>query len=266
MDAVMCLTTVATRLGDRCGLVAFDRDGAGGRAARAGPRPARPGGRGDVRPRAGLAESDYRGAFTAGAGPLPPPVAARAVHRPGRAGGRRVAAARPCRCSSATTSCVVAAVRDPDVVGWADRAARRRRARPTARRPPRAPLAERDRAVARLRGLGAIVVDAPPGQLAAALADAYLELKATRPALGRSGQARAVRSPAVRRRGRARRRRRCSRVGRGAAAQDDDVEPERDATTSTPMPTRDAGGQAAGRDEALDRAGHDERERPGRGR
>ena len=25
MDAVMMLTTVATRLGDRCGLVAFDR-------------------------------------------------------------------------------------------------------------------------------------------------------------------------------------------------------------------------------------------------
>ena len=28
MDAVMMLTAVATRLGDRCGLVAFDRDGA----------------------------------------------------------------------------------------------------------------------------------------------------------------------------------------------------------------------------------------------
>ena len=53
MDAVMMLTAVATRLGDRAGLVAFDRDGAGGRAARPRPRPARPGDRGDVRPRAG---------------------------------------------------------------------------------------------------------------------------------------------------------------------------------------------------------------------
>jgi uncharacterized protein (DUF58 family) len=39
-------------------------------------------------------------------------------------------------------------------------------------------LHERDRAIARLRGLGAIVLDAPPGQLAPALADTYLELKA----------------------------------------------------------------------------------------
>ncbi len=39
-------------------------------------------------------------------------------------------------------------------------------------------LAERDRAVARLRGMGAIVLDAPPGQLAPRLADTYLNLKA----------------------------------------------------------------------------------------
>jgi hypothetical protein len=39
-------------------------------------------------------------------------------------------------------------------------------------------LAERERATARLRGMGAIVVDAPPDQLAARLADTYLDVKA----------------------------------------------------------------------------------------
>ncbi len=38
---------------------------------------------------------------------------------------------------------------------------------------------ERRRTVARLRGLGATVVDAPPGRLAPELADTYLRLKAT---------------------------------------------------------------------------------------
>jgi uncharacterized protein (DUF58 family) len=37
----------------------------------------------------------------------------------------------------------------------------------------------RRRTVARLRGLGATVVDARPGELAPALADAYLRVKAT---------------------------------------------------------------------------------------
>ena len=72
---------------------------------------------------------------------------------------------------------LIAAVRDPDVVGWAtappDDASEAYRATAAT-----LALAERDRAIARLRGLGAIVVDAPPGQLAPQLADTYLELKA----------------------------------------------------------------------------------------
>ena len=73
---------------------------------------------------------------------------------------------------------VIAAVRDPDVVGWAttapdgpDEAYRAAAAT--------AALAERDRTIARLRGLGAVVVDAPAGELAPKLADSYLDLKAT---------------------------------------------------------------------------------------
>ena len=69
-------------------------------------------------------------------------------------------------------------VQDPDVVRWAaatpadaDGAYRKAAAVPA--------LDERRRTIARLRGLGATVVDAPPGQLAPALADAYLKVKAT---------------------------------------------------------------------------------------
>ena len=72
---------------------------------------------------------------------------------------------------------LIAAVRDPDVVGWAtaspDDASDAYRATAAT-----LALAERDRAIARLRGLGAIVIDAPPGQLAPRLADTYLDLKA----------------------------------------------------------------------------------------
>ena len=42
-----------------------------------------------------------------------------------------------------------------------------------------AALDERARTVARLRGLGATVVDEPPGDLAPRLADTYLKVKAT---------------------------------------------------------------------------------------
>jgi hypothetical protein len=40
-------------------------------------------------------------------------------------------------------------------------------------------MAERDRTIARLRGLGVTVVDAPPGQLAPRLTDTYLTIKST---------------------------------------------------------------------------------------
>ena len=73
---------------------------------------------------------------------------------------------------------VVASVRDPEVVRWA-------RSSPTEggtayrKAAAVAGLDERRRTVARLRGLGATVVDAPPGRLAPQLADAYLRVKAT---------------------------------------------------------------------------------------
>lgn len=176
MDALMCLTTVATRLGDRCGLVVFDREVRSVLPARAG--------RGQLGRVADamyalhpvLAESDYQGAF------------ARAMARFTRRSlivlftdlveqsvGESLLPALPLLVRHHVV--VVAAVRDPAVVRWAvapptdvDEAYRAAAAAGA--------LAERDRTIARLRGLGVMVIDAPAGRLAPALADAYLDLKA----------------------------------------------------------------------------------------
>jgi uncharacterized protein (DUF58 family) len=73
---------------------------------------------------------------------------------------------------------VVAGVQDPDVVRWAaepptDASSAYRKTAAVQS------LEERRRTVARLRGLGARVIDAPPGKLAPLLADTYLSVKAT---------------------------------------------------------------------------------------
>lgn len=177
MDAAMTLTTVATRLGDKCGLVAFDR------SVRANVPPAR---HTDQLGRVTeamfalepeLAESDYAGAFAE--------VVARYRRRAmlvlltdleEQAVANAVLPALPL--VTRTHLVVVAAVRDPQVEQWAtgsvvdDESAYRRVAALRA-------LADRDRTTARLRGLGATVVDAAPGRLGAELADAYLEVKST---------------------------------------------------------------------------------------
>jgi len=177
MDAAMMLTAVATRLGDRAGLVAFDR------TVRAVVAPAH--GRGqlsrvteamyELEP--ALAESDYRGAFTE--------TLARFRRRAmlvictdlvEQAVGETLLPALPLIARSHLV--VVAGVQDPDVVRWAtatptDASEVYRKAAAVAA------LDERRRTVARLRGLGATVVDAPPGRVAPLLADAYLKVKAT---------------------------------------------------------------------------------------
>ena len=123
-----------------------------------------------------LAESDYAGAFAA--------VLARFRRRSlivvvtdlvEQAVGESLLPALPLLARDHLV--IVAAVLDPDVVRWATEPPRdaseayRAAAAATA-------LDERDRTAARLRGLGTIVIDAPPGQLAPRLADAYLDLKA----------------------------------------------------------------------------------------
>ena len=177
MDAVMMLTAVATRLGDRAGLVAFDRQ------VRAVVSP------GHARDQLSrvteamyslepeLVESDYRGAFAESLVRfrrramlvLLTELAEQAV-------GETLLPALPLIARSHLV--VVASVADPAVATWArstpaDAGAAYRKAAATAA------LADRRRTVARLRGLGAVVVDARPGRLAPELADAYLRVKAT---------------------------------------------------------------------------------------
>jgi uncharacterized protein (DUF58 family) len=177
MDAVMMLTAVATRLGDRAGVVAFDSQ------IRAIVPP------GHSRDQLGrvteamyalepaLAESDYTGAFSQ--------TLARFRRRAmlviftdlvEQAVAETLLPAMPLIARNHLV--VVAAVRDPDVVAWAT-------ATPTEasgayrKAAAVAALDERRRTVARLRGVGATVVDAAPGRLAPQLADAYLRVKAT---------------------------------------------------------------------------------------
>jgi uncharacterized protein (DUF58 family) len=177
VDAVMMLTAVATGLGDRCGVVAFDRE----------VRAAVPPGAG--RAQLGrvidalyvlepvLAESDYAGAFTETLARfrrrtmlvLLTDLVAPAVEE-------WLIPALPLLVREHLV--VVASVRDPDVARWARGGAGdvtgvyRQAAAVSA-------LDSRRRTIARLRGLGVTVVDARPGRLAAELADTYLSAKAT---------------------------------------------------------------------------------------
>jgi uncharacterized protein (DUF58 family) len=177
MDAVMMLTAVATRLGDRAGLVAFDRD------VRAVVPPAHSRGQlgrvteamYQIEPE--LVESDYRGAF---------------VETLARFRRRAMLVLFTELAEQAVTDTllpalplvvrdhlvVVASVRDPDVVAWS-RAVPTDASRAFRKAAAIAALEDRRRLVARLRGLGATVVDAMPGKLGPEVADAYLRVKAT---------------------------------------------------------------------------------------
>lgn len=177
MDAVMGLATVATRLGDRVGLVAFGAD------VRAVVPPRRASDQLRVLSRAmhelepELAESAYGEAFKATLARfrrrallvIVTELAAEAVQE-------TLVPALPL--VAREHAVVVASVQDPAVEGL-------RRAEITE---PRAAyraaaaagvLAEREAVATRLRGLGARVVDAAPGELAGRLADTYLDVKAT---------------------------------------------------------------------------------------
>jgi uncharacterized protein (DUF58 family) len=176
MDAAMALTTVATRLGDRCGLVTFDRAVRSVVAPAAGPSQLRRVTEAlyDLEPQ--LVESDYGGAFAA--------TLARFRRRAllvlvtelaEEAMTETLAPALPLLLAHHLV--VVASVADPDVTRWAadapvDAGSAYRTAAAVAA------LGRRARAAALLEGLGATVVDAPPEALAPRLADAYLRVKA----------------------------------------------------------------------------------------
>lgn len=177
MDAVMMLTTVCSRLGDRVGLLAFDRET-----------------RAVVPPRAGrsqlgivteamyeleprLVESDYAAAFVDTLSRFRRRalvVVLSELNAQAVAESLLPALPRVARDHLVLT----ASVQDPAVLAWAaavpaEAAAGYRKASAIAS------LEERRRITARLRGVGVTVVDEQPGRLAPVLADAYLRVKAT---------------------------------------------------------------------------------------
>jgi uncharacterized protein (DUF58 family) len=176
MDATLALATVATRSGDRAGLVAFGaevdtvvpprRDAGHLRRLSTAMHTLEP----------QLVESGYREAFRTTLGRfrrrallvLVTELAAEAVQE-------TLVPALPLVVRDHAV--VVASVRDPAEHGLLDAEVDDPRGAYTAA--AAAVTAEaRERAAARLRSLGARVVDAPPGELASALADVYLDVKA----------------------------------------------------------------------------------------
>lgn len=175
MDGVMTLTTVATRLGDRAGLVTFDRE------VRSIVPPAQS--RGQLarvteamyalEPE--LVESDYASAFSQ--------TLARFRRRAllvvfselaEQAMAETLVPALPLVLKHHVV--IIASVADPQVTRWA-RSVPGETGTSYRKAAAIASLEERRRLAARLRGLGATVVDQTPQRFAAALADAYLEIK-----------------------------------------------------------------------------------------
>lgn len=177
MDAVMMLTALGVRLGDRVGMVAFDT------VVRKVVAPGS--GRGqltrvteamyDLEPE--LVEADFNAAFAE--------TLARFRRRAmlvvytdlvEQSALETLVPALPVVARDHLV--VVAAVQDPQVVTWASgvpvdaEGAYRKAAAIKA-------LHERRRITKRLTGMGVTVVDAPPGELAPKLADVYLAVKAT---------------------------------------------------------------------------------------
>lgn len=176
MDATLLVTTVATRLGDRCGLLAFDR------TVRATVTPGH--GRGqlgqvtealyELEP--ALVDSDYASAFSE--------LLIRFRRRSlivlltdlvEQAVGETLLPALPVIMRSHLL--LVGAIQDPQVREWADGVVTDQESAYRQAAAART-LRARARAAARLRAAGATVVDAPPHLLAAQLGDAYLEMKA----------------------------------------------------------------------------------------
>lgn len=182
MDGLLALSAVTGRLGDRCGLLAFDDQ------VRAVVPPIRQGGMGQVaeavyRLEPALAESDYRAAFLTALSRFRRRALLVVLSELSEAAVEEsLLPALPLVVRDHVV--VLAAVRDPVVAAWAQgiaegaggageaEAAYRQAAATSA-------MAARRRTAARLRGLGVTVVDSEPGRLAAELTDTYLHLKAT---------------------------------------------------------------------------------------
>jgi uncharacterized protein (DUF58 family) len=177
MDAALLLTTVATRLGDRCGLLAFDRTVRATVAPGHGPSQISHVTEALYELEPQLVESDYRGAFARTAAEF----RRRALivvltDLVDQAVGDSLIPALPVL--RAQHLLLIGTVIDPQIEEWAmgpvtNEASAYRQAAAIRT------LAARRRAAAQLRAAGAVVVDTTPARLAADLGDAYLDFKAT---------------------------------------------------------------------------------------
>lgn len=176
MDAAMALTAVATRTGDRIGMIVFDRSVRASLPASQSQSQFARVVNALYRLEPELAESDYRGAFTE--------MLVRFRRRALVVILTELAdqslqdtLLRDLPLITRSHLVMVGSVRDPDVQGWAESSpadagsAYRKAAAISA-------LEDRHALSLKLSGLGATVVDAAPGKLAGRLIDAYLDAKA----------------------------------------------------------------------------------------
>jgi uncharacterized protein (DUF58 family) len=177
MDALMCLVTVATGLGDRVGLIAYDRE-----VRAVVPASAQHGQLGritgeifDLEP--ALIESDYRAAFLAALTRFKKRTLFVLLGELNAATiEESLIPALPL--IARRHEVIFGSVQDPQVEAWAnevpaDAEAAYRKVSAVASQ------AKRRRLTAVLQGYGVRVVDVPPGTLAPQLTDAYLHIKAT---------------------------------------------------------------------------------------
>ena len=178
MDAVLGLTHVATHLGDKIGLVTFDRQ---------------------VRTVAAMSPARIQRARVAEAMYLLEPELAESAYLPAftyatarfrrrslyvvltdlveSAVEQAILPAMPILCRRHLV--VVAAVQDPEMQRWAAPAGGAPASEAFRQAAAISLLQQRSRSSARLTAAGAIVIDAAPGQLTTRVVDTYLELKAS---------------------------------------------------------------------------------------
>ena len=177
MDAVLLLAHVAGALGDRVGLLAYDRDVRAVVAPRGGPHQLQRVTEAiyDLEPV--LVETDHRRGFAQALARFPRrALVVVSTELADESLAETLLPALPIILRDHVV--VVAAVSDPAVLRWARQPADD--AGDAYRRAAAVEALDRRRLlVARLRTMGATVVDAPPGELASRLADAYLDVKAT---------------------------------------------------------------------------------------
>ena len=176
MDAALLLAALASRAGDRVDLLAYDRRvraAVQGRAAR-DVLPSAGGGHGAVEP--ALVETDARGLTAAVLRTAPAALPGRAAHRARRGPGRGGSAARPAPAHPAAHGPRRLGGRPACRRAW--RGPRQTPTRCTRRRLLLGRRRSGTRTAEQLRRHGVTVVDAAPDDLAPALADAYLALKA----------------------------------------------------------------------------------------